>query len=183
MDVWKLMECVPLGRAGEVLSKRFGKRSTIILAVDHILDYLKEYVPVSEYLCIHEDKVEIIFNINAKDKAKECVKECIERKREAYELCREREAFFCPEEFDETLTRLQCREECFEEYVGRVNYTIYDIHNAVDRALTKFCILEYSETFSWKTNYELTIKYTIHAKDIEEWKGEICFYEIRPKTR
>ena len=176
------MECVPLGRAGEVLSKRFGKRSTIILAVDHILDYLKEYVPVSEYLCIHEDKVEIIFNINAKDEAKECVKDCIERRREAYELCRERE-LFRPEEFDETLARLQCREECFEEYVGRVNYTIYDIHNAVDRAMTEFCILEYSETFSWKTSYELTIKYTIHAKDIEEWKGEICFYEIRPKTR
>ena len=182
MDVWKLMECVPLGRAREVLRKRFGERSTIILAVDHILDYLREYVPVSEYLCIHEDKVEIIFNINAKDKAKECVKDCIERKREAYETCREREAFR-PEEFDETLARLQCREECFEEYVGRVNYTIYAIHDAVDRALTEFCIFEYSETFSWKTSYELTIKYTIHAKDIEEWKGEICFYEIRPKTR
>jgi hypothetical protein len=128
---------------------------------------------VSEYVCIHEDKVEIIFNINAKDKAKECVKDCIELKREAYELCREREAFFCPEEFDEALIKVQCEEECFEEYDSRVNYTIYDIHNAVDRSLTKFCI-RYSETFSWKTNYELTIKYTIHAKDIEEWKGEIC---------
>jgi len=176
------MECIPLGRAKEVLRKRFGERSTIILAVDHILDYLREYVPVSEYLCIHEDKVEIIFNINAKDEVKECVKDCIERKREAYETCRERE-LFRPEEFDETLARLQCREECFEEYVGRVNYTIYAIHDAVDRALTEFCIFEYSETFSWKTSYELTIKYTIHAKDIEEWKGEICFYEIRPKTR
>jgi len=173
MDVCTLMECIPLGRAKEVLSKRFGKRSTIIYAIDHILDYLKEYVPVSKYVCIHEDKVEIIFNINAKDKAKECVKDCIERRREAYELCREREAFFRPEEFDETLARLQCREECFEEYVGRVNYTIYAIHDAVDRSLTEFCI-KYSETFSWKTNYELTIKYTIHAKDIEEWKGEIC---------
>ena len=176
------MKCVPLGSAGEILRKRFGERSTIILAVDHILDYLREYVPVSEYLCIHEDKVEIIFNVNAKDKAKECIKDCIELKKALYETCSEGE-IFCPEELDETLIKVQCEEKCFEEYDKRVNYTIHAIHNAVDRALTKFCILEYSETFNWKTSYEFTIKYTIHAKDIEEWKGEICFYEIRPKTR
>jgi len=177
------MECAPLGRAGEVLGRRLGRRSAITYAIDHIMYHLKTYVPISAYVCIHEDKVEIVFSINAKDKAKECIKECIKRKREEYELCRETKPFFCSEEFDETLIKIECEEKCFEEYDSRVNYTIYDIHDAVDRALTMFCIFAYSETFNWKTNYELTIKYTIHTKDIEEWKGEICFYEIRPKTR
>ena len=167
------MECAPLGRAGEVLGRRLGRRSTITYVIDHIMYHLKTYVPTSAYVCIHEDKVEIVFSINAKDKAKECIKECIERKREAYELCREAKSFFCSEEFDEKLAEVACGEECFEEYDKRVNYTIYDIHEAVDRSLTMFCI-GYSEEFRWKTSYELTIKYTVLIKDIEEWKGETC---------
>jgi hypothetical protein len=39
--------------------------------------------------------------------------------------------------------------------------------------ISAFCI-GCSEAFSWKTAYELTIKYTVFAKDIEEWKGETC---------